>query len=64
MKRIGKITTQQAKTNQVNKVKRYLLEVPVSIQILEFITWTQFKYKSFTLTVIKGLHKMMPRINY
>ena len=37
--RIGKITTQQVRTNQVNKVKCFLLKIPATIYLLESMTW-------------------------
>ena len=37
--RIGKITTQQVRTNQVKKVKLFLLKIPATIYLLESMTW-------------------------
>ena len=36
--RIGKITTQQVRTNQVKKVKLFLLKIPATIYLLESMT--------------------------
>ena len=36
---IGKITTQQARTHHVNKVRRFLLKISANTYLLESITW-------------------------
>ena len=36
--RIGKITTRQVRTNQVKKVKLFLLKIPATIYLLESMT--------------------------
>ena len=45
--RIGKITTQQARTHHVNKVRRFLLRISTSIYLPKSITWIpiQILYK-------------------
>ena len=50
--RIGKITTQQARTNQVIEVKCFLLKIPA---IIFLNLWSQFPSKSFMFTAIWGL---------
>ena len=37
--RIGKITTQQARTHHVNKVRGFLLRISANAYLLESITW-------------------------
>ena len=37
--RIVKITTQQARTHHVNKVRRFLLTISANTYLLESITW-------------------------
>ena len=50
--RIGKITTQQVRTNQVIEVKCFLLKIPA---IIFLNLWSHFPSKSFMFTAIWGL---------